>query len=88
MISTGTGAAPMEPVRSERRSCRPTAGWPRMVMNIVGTPENTVTRSASMSRMASAGSNTSMSTWVDPARQLAAMPPMQPKMWKYGTGTK
>ena len=57
-------------------------------MNMVGTPENTVTRSASISRIASAGSKTSMSTWVEPARQLAAIPPMHPKMWKYGTGTK
>ena len=57
-------------------------------MNMVGTPENTVTRSASMSRIASPGSKTSMTTWVEPTRQLAAVPPMQPKMWKYGTGTK
>jgi len=82
MISTGTGAAPIEPVRNERRSCRPNAGWPRIVMNMVGTPEKIVTRSASMSRIASSGSNTSMTTWVDPTRQLAAIPPIEPKMWK------
>src|SRR6266545_5453931 len=46
-----------------------------MVMNMVGTPENTVTPSASISRMASAGSKTSMTTWVEPTRQLAAVPP-------------
>jgi hypothetical protein len=59
-----------------------------MVMNIVGTPEKIVTRSAWMSRIASAGSKTSITTWVEPARQLAAMPPIDPKMWKYGTGTR
>ena len=42
-------------------------------MNMVGTPEKIVTRSASMSRIASAGSKTSISTWVEPARQLAAI---------------
>ncbi len=82
MISTGTGAAPMEPVRSERRSCVPNAGWPSTVMNMVGTPEKIVTRSASMSRMASSGSKTSIRTWVEPTRQFAAMPPIDPKMWK------
>ncbi len=88
MISTGTGAAPMEPVRSERRSCRPNAGWPSTVMNMVGTPEKIVTRSASIRRIASSGSKTSMSTWAEPTRQLAATPPIEPKMWKYGTGTR
>ena len=29
-----------------------------------------------------------MTTWVDPTRQLAAIPPIEPKMWKYGTGTR
>jgi hypothetical protein len=82
MISTGTGAASIEPVRSERRSWVPKAGWPSTVMNIVGTPETIVTRSASMSRMASSGSKTSITTWVEPTRQLPAMPPMEPKMWK------
>jgi hypothetical protein len=82
MISTGTGAAPMEPVRSDPRSYRPKSGWPRMAMNIVGTPEKIVTRSCSISRMASAGSKTSITTWVDPARQLAATPPIDPNMWK------
>jgi len=51
-------------------------------MNMVGTPEKIVTRSASMRRIASSGSNTSMTTWVDPTRQLAAIPPIEPKMWK------
>ena len=41
-------------------------------MNIVGTPEKIVTRSAWISRIASAGSKTSITTWVEPARQLAA----------------
>ena len=80
MISTGTGAAPMEPVRSERRSRVPNAGCPSIVMNMVGTPEKIVTRSVSMSRIASSGSKTSIRTCVEPTRQFAAMPPIEPKM--------
>ena len=88
MISTGTGRRP-DGAGAQRAEIVPAeAGWPRIVMNMVGTPEKIVTRSASMSRIASSGSKTSITTWVEPTRQLAATPPMEPKMWKYGTGTR
>ncbi len=38
ITSTGHGAPPMTPVRSEERSNRSNSAWPSSAMNIVGTP--------------------------------------------------
>jgi hypothetical protein len=48
MTSTGHGAPPMMPVRSESSLVVLNAAWSSIAMNIVGTPYTDVHRSASM----------------------------------------
>src|SRR4051812_5649050 len=68
MTSAGMGAPPDTATRIEDRSYFSRSGWLRTLMNMVGTPSKTVTRSRWTTSHTFAGSSRGISDIVPPNR--------------------
>ena len=84
MTSGGLLAPPIQPVFRELTSAVSSASWLSRSMKWVGMPLSTVTRSRSIRRKASAGSQRSIRIIAPPVISGGSTPVHAPAMWKNG----